>query len=214
MRDRIGRMSIGFGGEVSTVVQPRERGIAGLLRRRQGGNARRCLLSAATALVAATVMVGCGSSGGAASTSAKTTSTTLYFYGVAGSTSVENAAGQPIPPSVYNSSSFEPAVGDTFDDTTVNYVGTNVHHASKSTASTHLGCMVTSTTGGATCNVQVAIGGALLISYTQAVNLSNQAHTTFNINQGTGKYEGAQGTLAAATAGTTNNQNFTISLRY
>jgi hypothetical protein len=213
MRDRLGQVSIGFGGEGSTVVEPGQRGTAAPIRLREV-NPRRCLLLVAIALATATLVVGCGSSsGGAASASAKSSSTTLYFYGVAGSTSVDNAAGQPIPPSTYNSSSFEPAVGDTFEDTTVNYVGTNVHHASKSTASTHLGCLVTSTTGGATCNAQVAIGGALLLSYTQAVDLASQALTTFKINQGTGKYEGAQGTLTAASVGTTNNQNFTITFK-
>src|ERR1700722_5128916 len=73
---------------------------------------------------------------GAPAASAKTV--TLHLFSRATSSTFVDAQGHPLSPST------PPAVGDTFDDTGVDYLGNHNHHAARPNGTDHLRCTITS----------------------------------------------------------------------
>ena len=70
-----------------------------------------------------------------------------------------------------------PAVGDTFDNTGIDYVGNHKHHAAKPDGSDHLRCTITSisSTGPTVlCSGQIAIGGSMLLANRRDVHAVGQ----------------------------------------
>ncbi|HTP22363.1 MAG TPA: hypothetical protein VMJ65_22325 [Solirubrobacteraceae bacterium] len=138
--------------------------------------------------------------------SAKTV--TLHIFSRQTSSTFVDAQGHPVPPNM------PPVVGDTFDNTGVDYAGNHKHHAAKPNGSDHLRCTITGmTTTGPTalCSGQIAIGGSMLLANDETLTLSDTATPT-PINGGTGIYRHARGLLTPTNIG--NNTDFTIKVMY
>ena len=143
---------------------------------------------------------------GASAASAK--AVTLHLFSRETSSTFTDAQGHPVPPST------PPAVGDTFDNTGVDYVGNYKHHAAKPTGSDHLRCTITSisSTGPMVlCSGQIAIGGSMLLANDETIRLSASPPPT-QINGGTGIYRHARGLLTPTSIG--HNTDFTIRVSY
>jgi len=135
------------------------------------------------------------------SASAKTT--TLHFFSKAVSNSVFQANGQPI-----TDQNAQPAPGDYFISTDVDYVGNHKKHAKTSTGSDNLVCTFTTNSMG-TCDGVVAVGGYVLLANHVTVDLTAN-NPVVTINGGTGPYKGAHGTLSATAVGSSGNSDFTV----
>jgi hypothetical protein len=138
--------------------------------------------------------------------SAKTV--TLHLFSRETTSTFVDPQGHPAPPST------PPAVGDTFDNTGVDYVGNHKHHAARSDGSDHLRCTITSISGtGPTvlCSAQIAIGGSMLLANDETFKLSASPPPT-PINGGTGIYRHARGLIIPMNIG--NNTDFTIRVTY
>lgn len=134
--------------------------------------------------------------------SAKTV--TLHIFSRQTSSTFVDAHGHAVPPNA------PPAVGDTFDNTGVDYAGNHKHHTTKPNGSDHLRCTITGMTDRgptALCNGQIAIGGSMLLANDDVLTLSNTAPPT-PINGGTGIYRHAHGLLTPKNIG--NDTDFTI----
>lgn len=138
--------------------------------------------------------------------SAKTV--TLHIFSRQTSSTFVDAHGHPVPPNT------PPAVGDTFDNTGVDYAGNHKHHAVKPNGSDHLRCTITGMTDTAPmalCSGQIAIGGSMLLANDETLTLSDNAPPT-PINGGTGIYRHAHGLIMPRSFG--NNTDFTIRVTY
>ena len=143
---------------------------------------------------------------GAPAASAKTV--TLHLFSRETSSTFVDAQGHPVPPST------PPAVGDTFHNTGMDYVGNHKHHAPKPDGSDHLRCTITSigSTGPTVlCSGQIAIGGSMLLANDETFTLSASPPPT-PINGGTGIYRHAHGLITPINIG--NNTDFTIKVTY
>jgi hypothetical protein len=140
--------------------------------------------------------------------SAKTV--TLHYFSKETSSTFLTPQGQPL------GSNSQPAVGDINDVSDVDYVGNHKHHAKQATASDHLRCTVTAFSASnmtATCDVQAAIGGSMVIANDQPVRFfPRTAPVTITINGGTGIYRHARGKIIAKQLG--NNADITVKMTY
>ena len=105
-----------------------------------------------------------------------------------------------------------PAAGDVVEDSDLDYVGSHTHHAKTWTASDHLVCSLTDSTGTATCFGEFAIGGSLLFADGVTVNFGGTSDSV-SITGGTGAYRGVTGTVTSKEVGNTDNSDVTITLR-
>ncbi len=143
---------------------------------------------------------------GAPAASAKTV--TLHLFSRATSSTFVDAQGHPVPANA------PPAVGDTFDNTGVDYVGNHKHHAAKPNGTDHLRCTITSISSMGPvvlCSGQIAIGGSMLLANDETFTLSAGPPPT-PINGGTGIYRHAHGLITPTNIG--NNTDFTIRVSY
>ena len=135
---------------------------------------------------------------------------TLHYFSKQTSSTFVTPQGKPLAP---NSA---PAVGDINDNTDLDYVGNHKHHAKQSTASDHLRCTITGSTGNsatATCDAQIAIGGSMLLAnHTQLTFSESSAPVVVSINGGTGIYRHAHGTVTSTSVG--HNSELTIKVTY
>jgi hypothetical protein len=157
-------------------------------------------------VLATLVTAGLASAGIFAAT-ADAKSETLRFFEVAGPTQFDNAAGHPIhldPPATL------PKVGDSFDETNLDYAGTAAHHASHWTASDHLTCTFTSSDT-ARCDYQIAIGGSLLLGNNFTLQLKNPKAIA-PISEGTGAFRGVHGSIVDVDIPHSNNSSLTVHL--
>jgi hypothetical protein len=118
-------------------------------------------------------------------------SQTLTFFQQSGPAHFFNVAGKPInldPPKTL------PKAGDRFDEVDLDYVGNSKQHAKRWTASDHLACTFTNPAT-ATCDVQIAIGGSMLISNSVTFHFNGPANAAIAINDGTGAYSGVHGSF-------------------
>jgi hypothetical protein len=133
---------------------------------------------------------------------------TLHTFSRQTSSTFVDAQGHAVPPST------PPAIGDTFDNTGVDYPGNHKHHAAKPNGSDHLRCTITGMTAAGLkglCNGQIAIGGSMLLANDDMLTLSNAAPPT-PINGGTGIYRHAHGLVTSKSFG--DNTDFTIRVTY
>jgi hypothetical protein len=133
---------------------------------------------------------------------------TLHLFSRETSSTFVDAQGHSVPPNT------PPAVGDTFDNTGVDYVGSHKHHAANPNGSDHLRCTITSiTTTGPTvlCSGQIAIGGSMLLANDETFTLS-AGPPPAPINGGTGIYRHAHGLITPTSIG--GNTDFTIRVTY
>jgi hypothetical protein len=143
---------------------------------------------------------------GAPLASAKTV--TMHLFSRETSSTFIDGRGHPVAQNA------PPAVGDTFDNTGIDYVGNHKHHAAKPNGTDHLRCTITSisSTGPMMlCSGQIAIGGSMLLANDETFPLSASPPLT-PINGGTGIYRHAHGLLTATDIG--NNADFTIRVSY
>ncbi|HWH09490.1 MAG TPA: hypothetical protein VG165_00030 [Solirubrobacteraceae bacterium] len=164
----------------------------------------------ATPLVAmivgsASLALAAAPAGAKTTTPAHAKTTTLHFFQKQTSQVVIGPGGKAIaPPSATN----PPVVGEEFISTDDDYVGNHTHHAKTATASDHLVCTLTTVTGQATCDGEIAIGGSMLLAENVPLDLTKLPIVP--LNGGTGIYKHAHGTASTVTVGTTNNSDFTV----
>jgi hypothetical protein len=167
-------------------------------RRRPPTRAARPFAVLTAALAAAAI--------GAPAANAKTV--TLHLFSRGTSSTFVDAQGHPVSPNA------RPAVGDTFDNTGLIYVGNHKHHAAKPSGSDHLRCTITSLSRKGPrmrCNGQIAIGGSMLLANDETFTLSATPPPT-PINGGTGIYRHARGLITPTNIG--NNTDFKIRVTY
>ena len=163
------------------------------------------------------LLAACGSSGSGTAGSSSSTTTmptltaapaTLHFFlhsqrqGLFGP---DGKRGNPNQP---------PAVGDYFTDSDIVYTGNHSRHPAARIGSAHLLCAVTAVAGNGgagVCDGLIDLGGSLLVADHQSVDLSGKS-VKLDITGGTGRYEGAQGTLTSADVGNTNDTDLTLSV--
>lgn len=131
---------------------------------------------------------------------------TLHYFQKSTFEAITTATGTPL------AADATPAAGDVLEDSDLDYVGTHAHHAKNWTASDHLVCSITNSTGGATCFGEFAVGGSLLFADGVSVNFSGTTDRV-PITGGTGAYQGVTGTVTSTEVGSTNNANVTITLQ-
>jgi hypothetical protein len=127
---------------------------------------------------------------GASAASAKTT--TYHFFSKDVYVRISDSTGKPLPPS-----NTMPTIGDRFSIGSDDYVGNHSHHAKRATASDHIICVLTSTTGLALCDGQIAIGGSMIFADDWTLDFNSTAPTTIQITGGTGRFRHAHGTVFA-----------------
>lgn len=133
---------------------------------------------------------------------------TMHLFSRETSSTFVDAQGRPVAPNA------EPEVGDTFDNTGIDYVGNHKHHSAKPNGTDHLRCTITtiSSTGPTMlCSGQIAIGGSMLLANDETFPLTASPPPT-PINGGTGIYRNAHGLLTPTDVG--NNADFTIRVSY
>jgi hypothetical protein len=104
-----------------------------------------------------------------------------------------------------------PTAGDRLDETDLDFVGTAKHHAKHSTASDHIACSFTGSSS-ATCNVQVAIGGSMLLANNFTFLFTPSPKTVIEINERTGVYRDDHGVLTMVDVAKSNNANLTLKI--
>jgi hypothetical protein len=129
--------------------------------------------------------------------------TTLHYYSKEASFSFLNAAGKKI--------SAPTGPGDKFTASDLNYAGDHKKHAKKWTSTDHSICTIVSETD-AVCDIQIAIGGSMLLSSSVKVTLSGSGKVTVPVNGGTGRYKNARGVLKSVQVGQSAS-DMTIELR-
>ena len=132
---------------------------------------------------------------------------TLHFFQKSVTNDFYNAAGKPItldPPATV------PVSGDRLDSTDIDYVGDSAHHAKQWTASDHLSCTFTASSG-AVCDAEIAVGGSLLLASDVPVQFS-AGPVVIRLSGGTGVFKGAHGTVESASVGNGSNANLTVKL--
>jgi len=163
----------------------------------------RLLMSAVT--VGLPVLVGLVLAGGSANAGAA--SSTLHFFSKNTQQALTDSTGKPVP------SSAAPAAGDVLESSDLDYVGTHTHHAKTSTASDHLVCSLTNSSGDAICFGAFAIGGSLIYADGVSVNLADP-RAGVEVTGGTGAYQNVTGgTVVSKGIGKTNNSDVTITLQ-
>ena len=133
--------------------------------------------------------------------SAKTT--TMHFFSKNVSDNFYQANGQLI-----TNPNAQPAVGDYFISTDLDYTGNAKKHAKTATASDNLVCTITTATQGV-CDGSIAIGGSLLLANHVTIDIASN-NPVVPINGGTGQFKGAHGTVTTVEIGNTANSNFTV----
>jgi len=151
------------------------------------------------------VLVGLVLAGGP--TNAGAAGSTLHFFSKSTLQTITDSNGKPVP------SSAAPAAGDVLESTDLDYVGSHTHHAKNWTASDHLVCSLTNSSGAAICFGQFAVGGSLIYADGVSVNLEGTS-TSVQITGGTGAYQNITGgTVMSKEVGNTNNSDVTITLQ-
>jgi hypothetical protein len=136
----------------------------------------------------------------AASASAKTI--TLHYFAKQVSVKVMNRAGHPRNPDK------RLVAGDVGDLIGLAYVGDHNHHAKRWSASFHARCVARSSKR-ANCDIQIAIGGSMLLGY--GIHLNHRgSFSTIKISSGTGVFQRAHGTVTVIDVANTNSSDFTI----
>jgi hypothetical protein len=136
---------------------------------------------------------------GATAVTAKTVTrhfVTTHFFSKRAYTRISDASGRKL------SSNFVPAVGDRVSWANNDYSGDHNHHAKKATASDETVCTVMSSSG-ALCDGIFAIGGSMIIADDYVLRRPSKKLTniTIKITGGTGRYQGARGTISGIAVG-------------
>jgi hypothetical protein len=142
----------------------------------------------------------------AGSANAGAATSTLHYFQKSTFQAIVTANGTPL------TAEQTPAAGDVLEDSDLDYVGSHAHHAKNWTASDHLVCSLTNSTGGATCFGEFAVGGSLLFADGVTVNFGGTTDRV-PITGGTGAYQGVTGTVTSKEVGNTNNSDVTITLQ-
>ena len=108
-----------------------------------------------------------------------------------------------------------PSVGDYFVSSDNDYTGTHTNHDKPVAATDHLVCVLlafsqSAQTATAVCDGGVAIGNSMLVAEHQTVQLSNAQGVSVNLTGGTGRYQGAHGTVHSDSLANTNNSDLTV----
>lgn len=131
---------------------------------------------------------------------------TLHFFSKISYQAITDANGKPVP------SSASAAAGDVVVSDDLDYVGSHSHHAKNWTASDHLVCSLTDSSGAAVCFGEFAVGGSLLYADGVSVNIGGNTNTV-QLTGGTGAYRNITGgTVTSTPVGKTNNTDVTIAL--
>jgi hypothetical protein len=146
----------------------------------------------------------CGALGAIAAVPASAKTITLHFFSKQVYSAFTGPTGQPLPGNA------QPTVGDRIEFANDEYVGNHKHHAKRPTASVHVDCTVTSSTG-ATCDGQLALsGGAMLLASNFTISFTSNAPVNAKITAGTNQYRHAHGIVISRSIGNTNNSDDTV----
>ena len=150
----------------------------------------------AAASVAACAAIGAVAATGVAAKTVTRHFVTTHFFSKRAYTRISDASGRRL------SSNFVPAVGDRVSWASNDYSGDHNHHAKKATASDETVCTVMSSSS-ALCDGIFAIGGSMIIADDYVLRLPSKRLTTITIKitGGTGRYQGARGTITAVAVG-------------
>ncbi|HEX5268103.1 MAG TPA: hypothetical protein VFW24_15155 [Acidimicrobiales bacterium] len=174
-------------------------------------------LLAASLLGGGLLLAACSSSGSVTAGSSSTTAagpslsatpSALHFFLQSRSQGLFGPDGKAADPNQ------PPAVGDYFTDSDLVYTGNHSSHGATTIGSAHLLCAVTAVSGNGgsgLCDGLIDLGGSMLVADHQSIDLTNN-NVKLNITGGTGRYQGAQGTLSSANVGNTNDTDLTISV--
>ncbi|GEM_PF-5612186 len=157
-------------------------------------------VAAAAAAAAVLGLAGCSS----ANTS---TNSPIHLFSKSVSNGAFQANGQPIA-----DQNAQPAVGDYFTSTGLDYSGNHTSHDANYEGSDHLVCTVTESTSTSVtgiCDAEIAINGSLLYADHQTLDLTNNI-TNVHITGGSGVFNGVTGTVASTSIANSNNSDFTI----
>lgn len=128
----------------------------------------------------------------------------LKFFSHNTSVSMTDPSGKPV-------SGRDPAAGDTFALTDVNYVGNHKRHAKRYVSTDHLVCLLNGPTT-AVCDGQFTIGPSMLLVENVTLDFS-QSRLTVPIAGGTGKYLGAKGTIVTTEVSGSDDSDVVVTLR-
>jgi hypothetical protein len=140
---------------------------------------------------------------GASAVAAKTV--TWHFFSKRVYTRFSDASGRQLSPN------FVPAVGDRVSFAGNDYSGDHNHHGKKATASDETVCTITSSSA-LLCDGIFAIGSSMIIADDYVLHFPSKKKKTLTIkiNGGTGRYQGARGTVSAIALG--NDLDVTINV--
>lgn len=170
------------------------------------GGSTKCFRIAVAVTSALCVGVGLAGRGAAGAVSSSASSVqVLHFFSKSQTMTFSTAAGKRFSPS----KAHPPAPGDEIESTDLDYVGTQLHHAARWTASDHLLCTVPAE-GHPVCDAQIAMGSSMILLR----GLATPATTsTFVVTGGTGQFAGVTGSLVSVNLGDSPNGDLTIRLR-
>lgn len=110
-----------------------------------------------------------------------------------------------------------PAVGDWFATSDENYVGNHSSHGKAVVGTDHLVCAFTAIeasgqSGTAVCDGAITFGNSMVVVEHRSVGFSGNQNPTVPITNGTGRYQGAHGTVHSTSIGSTDNSDVTLTL--
>jgi hypothetical protein len=146
---------------------------------------------------AAAAIAACAAIAAVGATAVAATKTdTMHFFAKRVYTRMSDGSGRKLP------SNFVPTAGDRVSWASDYYSGDHNHHAKKATASDKSVCTVISPSG-VLCDGIFAIGGSVIIAddYMLRFPVKKPEPVTIKITGGTGRYQGARGTISAVAVG-------------
>ena len=168
----------------------------------RGGSVRRVAALGAIALCASAAAAGPAPAGGTARPQHSHAGATVKFrfYSVIATFVYRRADGTVAaqPPRT-------PAAGDRLEITENGYNGTHLKHSKKVVSTSHTVCLFKSAKAGPTCDGQGAVGGNQLL-------LFHSPGGGTKVVGGTGRFQGATGSVKATTVGKTNNSDIVITV--
>jgi hypothetical protein len=169
----------------------------------RGGSVRRVAALGAIALCVSAATTGPALAGGAARPLRSHAGTTVKFrfYSVIATFVYRRADGTVAaqPPRT-------PAAGDQLEITENGYNGTHLNHSKKVVSTSHTVCRFTSAKPEPTCDGEGAVGGNQLLLFHSPRGGGTK------VVGGTGRYQGATGSVKATTVGKTNNSDIVITV--
>lgn len=140
------------------------------------------------------------------------TAQTLHYYSV----STENLQFGPDGKAIADPNA-APTVGDYFVSSDDDYTGNHTNHGKTVEGTDHLVCVLTAfsqsaQSATAVCDGGIAFGDSMFVAERQTVQLGNAQSVTVKLTGGTGRYEGAHGTVQSNSLSNSDNSDITVTV--